>query len=165
LSVIPIEIPPLCERREDIPLLADYFLKKYARSFGKEIKLDPAVLKVLDIYSWPGNIRELENLMERLAALNEKGVISIDELPEFVLNQASRVHRVLLNIPPAGVDLEQVERYLIREALERNNWNQSQAARFLSITRNTLIYRMQKFGLSVAEAEDDKPSAALTNEA
>jgi two-component system NtrC family response regulator len=119
----------------------------------------------LDIYSWPGNIRELENLMERLAALNEKGVISIDELPEFVLNQASRVHRVLLNIPPAGVDLEQVERYLIREALERNNWNQSQAARFLSITRNTLIYRMQKFGLSVAEAEDDKPSAALTNEA
>lgn len=165
LSVIPIEIPPLRERRDDIPLLADFFLKKYARSFGKELKLDAEVLKVLDIYPWPGNIRELENLMERLAALNEEGVITVDDLPDHVANQASSVDRLLLNIPPDGVALEQVERELIREALERNDWNQTRAARFLQITRNTLIYRMQKFGLSLPGADESETLGTVSKEA
>jgi two-component system NtrC family response regulator len=160
-NVIPIEIPPLCERREDIPLLADFFLKKYTRIFGKELKLHSEVLRIFDVYPWPGNIRELENLMERLAALNDGGTITIADLPEFVLNQASRAHRVLLNIPPEGVDLEGVERDLIRAALERNDWNQTHAARFLRISRNTLIYRMQKFGISLPEGAGSQPSAEL----
>ncbi len=147
LSVIPIELPTLAERREDIPLLADHFLKKYADKFGKSLKLDSKVFKILDIYSWPGNIRELENLMERLAALHEDGVITVEDLPDFVLNEASKFGPVLLNIPPDGVDLDQVEQDLIREALVRNQWNQSRAARFLRISRNTLIYRMQKYGI------------------
>ena len=121
-------------------------------------------MRVLDIYPWPGNIRELENLMERLVALNDGGVITVDSLPDFLLDQASSAHRVLLNIPPDGVNLEEVERDLIRAALERNNWNQTHAARFLHITRNTLIYRMQKFGLSLPEAADSQPSAELTEE-
>jgi two-component system NtrC family response regulator len=154
LNVIPIEIPPLCQRREDIPLLADFFLRKYAKSFGRELKLHPDVLKILDVYPWPGNIRELENLMERLAALHEGGFIKAEDLPDYILSQTSRVHRVLLNIPPEGVDLEQVERDLIREALERNEWNQSRAARFLRITRNTLIYRMQKYGLVMSRTSE-----------
>jgi DNA-binding NtrC family response regulator len=151
LSVIPIELPTLSERREDIPLLADFFLRRYAEKFGKKLKLDREVFKNLDVYPWPGNIRELENLMERLAALHEGGLITVEDLPDFMRNRASKIGQVLLNIPPDGVDLEKVERDLIREALERNHWNQSRAARFLKISRNTLIYRMQKHGLAVAE--------------
>lgn len=147
LSVIPVRLPSLSERREDIPLLADFFLKKYARKFGKELTLHREVFKVLDVYPWPGNIRELENLMERAAALHEGGTIKVTDLPEGMLNRASKIGPVLLNIPPDGVDLEQVEKDLIREALERSRWNQSRAARFLRITRNTLIYRMQKYGI------------------
>jgi two-component system NtrC family response regulator len=151
LSVIPIELPKLSERREDIPLLADLFLRRYAEKFGKKLKLDREVFKNLDVYPWPGNIRELENLMERLAALHEGGLITVEDLPDFMRNRASKIGQVLVNIPPDGVDLEKVERDLIREALERNHWNQSRAARFLKISRNTLIYRMQKHGLAVAE--------------
>lgn len=165
LNVIPIEIPPLCQRREDIPIMANFFLRKYAQIFGKELKLDPAVFKIFDVYSWPGNIRELENLMERLAALNEDGDITLNDLPDSVLSQASRVHRVLLNIPPDGVDLEKVERDLIRVSLEKNDWNQSRAARFLRITRNTLIYRMQKFGLAAPEGAQSESPEAVTEEA
>ena len=168
LSVIPIQIPPLHERREDIPLLADFFLKKYTRIFGKELRLDSEVLRVFDVYPWPGNIRELENLMERLAALNDggtSGTITVADLPDFVLDQASRAHRVLLNIPPEGVDLEEVERDLIRAALERNDWNQTHAARFLRITRNTLIYRMQKFGLTTHAGVSSQSSATIAEEA
>lgn len=153
LSVIPIELPTLAERREDIPLLASHFLKKYADKFGKSLKLDRKVFKILDVYSWPGNIRELENLMERLAALHEGGVITVEDLPDFVLHEASQIGPVLLNIPPDGVDLDQVEQDLIREALVRNQWNQSRAARFLRISRNTLIYRMQKYGIHSPPAE------------
>jgi two-component system NtrC family response regulator len=150
LSVIPIQLPSLSERRHDIPLLADFFLKKYSQKFGKELTLDREVFKMLDVYPWPGNIRELENLMERLAALHDGGTITVDDLPEYMLNRASKIGPVLLNIPPDGVDLEQVDKNLIREALERNQWNQTRAARFLRISRNTLIYRMQKYGLTEA---------------
>jgi two-component system NtrC family response regulator len=138
LSVIPIELPPLRERREDIPLLADFFLKRYGGKFRKELKLDRRVFKILDDYPWPGNIRELENLMERLAALHESGVIHADDLPTHLLNQPAAVGDVLVRIPPGGIDLEKVERDLLREALERSDWNQSRAARFLRISRNTL---------------------------
>jgi two-component system NtrC family response regulator len=150
LVVIPIQLPSLSERRHDIPLLADFFLNKYSQKFGKELMLDREVFKILDVYPWPGNIRELENLMERLAALHEGGTITVDDLPEYLLNRASKIGPVLLNIPPDGVDLEQVDRDLIREALERNQWNQTRAARFLRISRNTMIYRMQKYGLTEA---------------
>ena len=95
--------------------------------------------------------------MERLVALNDS-VVTVDSLPDFLLNQASSAHRVLLRSPPEGVDLVEVERDLIRAALERNNWNQTHAARFLHITRNTLIYRMQKFGISLPEVAGSQPS-------
>jgi DNA-binding NtrC family response regulator len=164
LIVIPIEIPPLCERREDIPLLADFFLKKYAGIFDKDLKLDSEVLRVFDVYPWPGNIRELENLMERLAALNDGGTLTVADLPDFVLDQASHAHGVLLNIPRDGVALEEVERDLIRTALERNDWNQTHAARFLRITRNTLIYRMQKSGISMPEGADAQRAVEFSEE-
>ena len=148
LSVIPIELPPLRERRADVPLLADHFLDKYARKFGKELKLERSVFRILERYPWPGNIRELENLMERLAALHPAGTVSPGDLPENFTSDASTVGEVLLQIPAEGLDLQKLEEGLIKEALERNDWNQTRAAKFLGLTRNTLTYRMQKFGLS-----------------
>jgi two-component system NtrC family response regulator len=152
LSVIPITLPPLRERREDIPLLAHFFLGKYAEKFGKALSLERKVLRVLDSYAWPGNIRELENLMERLAALTEEERITVEDLPGFMTRPASEVGEFMMTLPPDGVSMDKVEEYLLREALRRNDANQTRAARFLRITRNTLIYRMQKYGLSTKEA-------------
>jgi len=147
LAVIPIELPPLRQRREDIPLLAVRFLDKYATNFGKALSLSRPVFPVLEAYAWPGNIRELENLMERLAALHAEGTITPEDLPANVRNGTSSVGKLVLQIPPQGLDLQEVEEELIREALERHDWNQTRAAKFLGLTRNTLIYRMQKYGL------------------
>ena len=157
LSVIPITLPPLRERREDIPLLANQFLVKYTQKFGRELSLDRTVLKVLDGYSWPGNIRELENLMERLAALSEGPTVQLEDLPTFLTQQSTGIDDFVLNLPPEGVALDKVEEFLIREALRRNEGNQTRAAKFLRITRNTLIYRMQKYGLA---HHDDSASSA-----
>jgi two-component system NtrC family response regulator len=151
LSVIPITVPPLRERREDIPLLTHFFLGHYAQKFRKELSLDRTVLKVFDSYAWPGNIRELENLMERLAALTEEERITVEDLPGFMTRPASEVGDFVMNLPPEGIAMDRVEEYLLREALRRNDGNQTRAAKFLRITRNTLIYRMQKYGLSQKE--------------
>ncbi|HEX9784613.1 MAG TPA: sigma-54 dependent transcriptional regulator [Opitutaceae bacterium] len=151
LSVIPITLPPLRERREDIPLLAHFFLDKYAQKFGKKLSLDRKVLKIFDSHAWPGNIRELENLMERLAALTEGQEITVEDLPSFMTSPSLQVSELIINLPPDGVAMDKVEEYLLREALRRNDWNQTRAAKFLRITRNTLIYRMQKYGLSQKE--------------
>ncbi len=161
LSVIPITVPPLRERREDVPLLAHFFLGKYAQKFGKELSLDRKVLKVFDSYAWPGNIRELENLMERLAALTEEEHITVEDLPSFMTSPLSEVGEFVMNLPPDGVSMDKVEEYLLREALRRNDGNQTRAAKFLRITRNTLIYRMQKYGLSPKESS---PAAETVQE-
>ncbi len=148
LAVIPIELPPLRERATDVPVLADHFLDKYARKFGKKLELDRSVFPILERYPWPGNIRELENLMERLAALHPAGTVLPEDLPESFRSGASTVGEVVVQIPAEGLDLQKLEEGLIKEALERNDWNQTRAAKFLGLTRNTLIYRMQKFGLN-----------------
>lgn len=148
LAVIPIELPPLRERATDVPVLADHFLDKYARKFGKKLELDRSVFPILERYPWPGNIRELENLMERLAALHPAGTVMPKDLPESFRSGASTVGEVVVQIPAEGLDLQKLEEGLIKEALERNDWNQTRAAKFLGLTRNTLIYRMQKFGLN-----------------
>ena len=168
LSVIPITLPPLRERREDIPLLANQFLVKYTQKFGRELSMDRTVLKVLDGYSWPGNIRELENLMERLAALVEGPTILLEDLPTFLTHQSTGIDDFVLNLPADGVALDKVEEFLIREALRRNEGNQTRAAKFLRITRNTLIYRIQKYGLahhesSASAADSDPEPSESTN--
>jgi len=156
LSVIPITLPPLQERREDIPLLAQSFLNRYSQRFGKQLSLDREVLKTFDSYAWPGNIREIENLMERLAALTEGDRVTVRDLPGFMTSASSGGNEFILNLPPHGVALDKVEEYLLKEALRRNDGNQTRAAKFLHITRNTLIYRMQKYGLSPKETAPAK---------
>jgi two-component system response regulator AtoC len=152
LSVIPIVIPPLRERKEDIPLLVDYFVNDYNIRFKKSIKgVTPEALTILTYYDWPGNVRELKNAIERAAILLDQGFVDADLLPvrilEFTGEPASLPGQGALAIPSQGIDLYQVEKELIRLALAKARGNQTQASRLLSISRDTLRYKMKKYGL------------------
>ena len=142
LSVIPIHLPPLRERRKDIPLLLRYFCIKHG---SEKIVFDKEALETLIMHPWPGNVRELENTVERLLIMRSGNVISLSDLPEKIREHGTGV--AILKLPDEGYSLEQLEREIVVEALERNNWNQTSAARFLRIPRHTLIYRMEKYGI------------------
>ncbi len=145
LAIIPIELPPLRERPDDIPLLIEYFLKRF--SAGAPIIVSPAAFECLKAYNWPGNVRELQNAMERLVVLNHGDVIEPEHLPaKFCAAPTAKRSRVV-ELPPEGYSLETLEREVVVQALERNDWNQTRAADFLQIPRHTLIYRMEKYDI------------------
>ncbi|WP_202708620.1 sigma-54-dependent transcriptional regulator [Sporosalibacterium faouarense] len=144
LNVIPIELPPLRERKEDIVSLVDYFLDKYCKEIGRnKMEISKNALDYLIDYKWKGNIRELENIIERLVILNQKGKIEKTDLPKDILYQEQA--NTDFTLPTEGINLEEVEQSLIRQALESTDYNQSKAAKLLGITRHTLIYRMDKY--------------------
>ena len=145
LSVIPIHLPPLRERRKDIPLLIHYFCGKHG---NEKVTFDKDALHALVMYPWPGNVRELENTVERLLIMRNNDVISIDELPEKVIASDTSGGAVIM-LPDEGYSLEQLEREVVVQALERNHWNQTAAARFPRIPRHTLIYRLEKYGIEI----------------
>jgi two-component system, NtrC family, response regulator len=148
LNVVPLRIPPLRERTEDIPLLVEHFLRKQAERHARPApRLSSTVFDKFERYDWPGNIRELENLIERLVVLAKTDSVGADDLPEALQQELPRYGGVRLDLPPAGIILEEVEKGLVKEALRRCAGNQSAAARFLGVSRQTLIYRMQKYGL------------------
>jgi DNA-binding NtrC family response regulator len=149
LDVVPLRMPPLRERKEDIALLAEHFLLKHARRHGRPIpRLEPEAVARLEAYAWPGNVRELENAMERLVVLARADTVGVADLPEPVRDDASVFGGVRVQLPDEGIVLDEVERDLIVEALRRCKGNQSAASRFLGISRQTLIYRLQKYGLT-----------------
>lgn len=151
LAVVPIELPALRERREDIPLLAEHFLKQACEHHGYgNLKLSPEVFARISAYAFPGNVRELENLIERMVVLARGGVLTLEDLPEHVRRPSAHAANVSLNLPPEGLSIEEVEREIIRQALQMHDGNQTRTARYLDITRSALIYRMQKHGLSTA---------------
>ncbi|HLK18846.1 MAG TPA: sigma-54 dependent transcriptional regulator [Bryobacteraceae bacterium] len=146
LNVLPINIPPLRERKEDIPYLAGHFVKKLSKDLGSPVQSisDAAMQRLLD-YHWPGNVRELENVLERSMVLAngsvlEAGDIKLDTAPSARFSVAD-------NFLPEGTTLDQYEQSIIREALKRANGNKSQAARMLGLTRNALRYRLSQMGL------------------
>jgi two-component system NtrC family response regulator len=147
LKVVPIHLPPLRERRSDIPLLFSHFIKEQAMRDDKPLlKVDQKVIQVLEHLDWPGNVRELENLAYRLVALDSKGIIELDDLPEGV-KEAPQGKKDPFSIPHSGLNLEEwIDRIYVM-ALEKNNWNQSKTARFLNVSRNQVLYRMDKRGL------------------
>ncbi|MCX7604347.1 MAG: sigma 54-interacting transcriptional regulator, partial [Bryobacteraceae bacterium] len=148
LSVIPLELPPLRERPDDIPALVEHFFLKSRERHGRpELRLPPALVSSFTAWHWPGNVRELENVIEGLVVLAPGDEISWNDLPENLRRQPGPANALNIEIPPQGVSLEAVERSLILEALKRCDWNQSRAARFLDISRKTLIYRMEKYNL------------------
>jgi transcriptional regulator with PAS, ATPase and Fis domain len=149
LQVIPIYLPPLRERREDIIPLATYFIENYNREFNKNVTgISKMAEKLLVDYSWPGNIRELKNVIERALILGNDELLMIEHLPlEIVAKTATATTQVFAyKLPPEGVDIEEVERDLIRQALETSDGNQSKAAKKLNLGIDAFRYRMKKFG-------------------
>mgnify|MGYP000303696315 FL=1 len=148
LNVIPIKIPPLRERKQDIPLLVKYFLQKYSLETGRRgMTISDSALDKLKTYSWPGNIRELQNVIERAVILSPGREITEDQLPPEIVKRDRQVELDEFKLPKNGVNLNDLEKSLIKQALDMTNDNQTEAARLLGITRHTLIYRMEKYGL------------------
>jgi DNA-binding NtrC family response regulator len=148
LHVVAITLPPLRDRKGDIPLLAAHFLSQ-SRKPGCGVDKD--AMRILEAYDWPGNVRELENVLERALVLCGGDKIGPEHLPETLLHKEKSYGNVSMEIPEAGLSLEDLERALILEALERHGWNQSRAASFLGLTRPTLVYRMEKHGIKKIE--------------
>jgi two-component system NtrC family response regulator len=148
LNVAPLEVPPLRERREDIPLFVQLFAERICRRYNRPLlRIGPAVLHKLEAHHWPGNVRELENVVERLVVFSRGEEADMECLPGEILEPRLKVGRASISLPPEGVALEELERDVIAEALERTGGNQTRAARFLQVSRNVLVYRMQKYGL------------------
>jgi DNA-binding NtrC family response regulator len=144
LQVLPIVLPPLRDRVGDIPLLANYYVARYNTEFRKRVRgLTPGAMTVLQEHSWPGNIRELRNAIERAMLLLESDWIRAEDVTTLVRNGSS----VLFRLPADGVRLEDVERQLLVQALERAGGNQTQAGHLLGINRDQVRYRAEKFGL------------------
>jgi transcriptional regulator with PAS, ATPase and Fis domain len=143
LNVIPIALPPLRERRTDVPLLVEHFLVKHGEP-GRERKIAPDALEALVRYSWPGNVRELESVVERTLLLADGDVIGLEDLPAAVRMRGDIARGVPVDIPDEGLDIEALERRLIRRALEKAEGNVTRAARLLGLSRRTLQYRLEK---------------------
>jgi transcriptional regulator with GAF, ATPase, and Fis domain len=164
LNVLPVHLPPLRERVGDLALLIDYFLLLHGRKNGlPAIRLEAEAAARLEQYRWPGNVREVENLVERLVILSEDDVIRVSDLPDYVLNAAPAcadnedpVSLHDLRLPPEGVDLngfiQSIEDRLILQALSRTGGNKTLAAELLRLNRTTLIERMRKKGLALQPA-------------
>lgn len=152
LNVVPLELPALHQRREDIELLASHFFDHFAKAHELELPmLSKETLKVLRSYSWPGNIRELRNLCERLSILLSGRVIEPENLPREFCRAATASVITGNNtfvLPEFGVQLDALEADIIFQALTRTRGNRSKSARLLGISRDTLLYRMQKHGLA-----------------
>jgi transcriptional regulator with PAS, ATPase and Fis domain len=141
LKVVTIELPPLRERISDLPLLFDYFLKKYSSRFGKRLAVDPVVLTYLESCTWPGNVRQLENVAERGVALNTSGVFTVEDLPEEI--RALPTGTTKFKDGP-WLTLEQLEERYIREVVEAAEGNMSKAADILGIDRRTLYRKLER---------------------
>jgi DNA-binding NtrC family response regulator len=145
LAVIPIELPPLRQRADDIPLLVKYFLKRF--SHGRQVDISAAALQCMAAYSWPGNVRELQNALERMVVLNRDESLDLHHLPAKIRSNKTVSRGQVVDLPAEGYPLERIEREVVVQALERNDWNQTRAAAFLQIPRHTLIYRMEKYDI------------------
>ena len=162
LNVIRIEVPPLRERREDIRPLAEHFLVRCAAEQGKELRaISPDALRALEAYSFPGNVRELENVIERAVALATGPTIGLGDLPRELSGAAAQPTPSLVGLPEEGCNLDdvlsEVERRLLLQALERSGGVRTQAAKLLGVTLRSLRYRLQKQALGTAE--DDAPES------
>jgi two-component system NtrC family response regulator len=162
LAVIPLQLPPLRERPDDVPELVHHFFSQGKTKHGKpDLVLPDSLLPYFCAYRWPGNVRELENVIERLIVLSRGHEVTINDLPEPLRRERPALESLQLDLPPHGISLEAVEKELILRALKMFNWHQTRAAQYLDLSRKTLIYRMEKFGLrrELYEAEPGKPAA------
>jgi DNA-binding NtrC family response regulator len=158
INVVPILIPPLRERKEDIPLLIDHFVKKFGAENNKNVKgISKEALEVVMQYEWPGNIRELENLIERVITLTSNEYIQLNELPPF-FKGVQKVDGLKESVLDGKVSFlqaeEEFEREVILDALKKTNYVQSHAAEILGISRRILKYKMDKLGINQGKLKD-----------
>jgi transcriptional regulator with PAS, ATPase and Fis domain len=152
LNVIPIVIPPLRDRREDIPEIAARFLKRAAVEHGRpQPEISPEAMRLLVAFDWPGNVRQLESILERALLLSEKSVLGADDLPPEIRRPRGAAAAVHVEIPAEGIDIEEVERALLVQAMEKADWVIARAARLLHLTYRTMQYRLEKFGIRKPE--------------
>jgi len=146
LNVLPIVLPPLRTRTDDIPALVHYFVDTYNREFRKRVRgVSDEAMRRLQMYGWPGNIRELRNAVERAMLLVEGDELTADQFPV----ASAAINRLTegVALPASGIDLEQLERSLVVQALDRSGWNQTRAAALLGLNRDQIRYRIEKFKL------------------
>jgi two-component system response regulator AtoC len=166
LQVMPIPLPPLRERIGDIPRLVNYYIDRYNREFRKRVKgASPEALVMLEQYRWPGNIRELRNAIERAMLLMDREWLQPDDFTTLMRTASSQSQ---FRLPPGGLVLEDVERQLVVQALERAQGNQTRAGQLLGINRDQVRYRIEKFGLGrpsaprKRELDDDEPASVAS---
>lgn len=152
LNVIPIRVPPLRERVDDIPLLARHFVVAHCNKMGKaQVEVSPEAMDAMGKFTWTGNVRELQNVLERAVALCNGERVELSDLPPNVANFVALPKAGLSELPPGGIDLEalvsELEINLIKQALERGKYSQKKAAELLSLSPRSLRYRLQKYGL------------------
>jgi two-component system response regulator AtoC len=151
LKVIPIDLPPLRERKEDIPFLVSHFISRFNAEFKRKVKgISPEAQELLMNYDWPGNVRELKNVIERAIILESEEIILPEHLPAELRNgmASERDKRAFqLKIPPHGLSIEKLEESLLRQALMMTGKNQTKAAKLLGLGRDALRYRMRKIGM------------------
>ncbi|MBW2272206.1 MAG: sigma-54-dependent Fis family transcriptional regulator [Deltaproteobacteria bacterium] len=160
INVVPIHVPPLRERREDVRLLAETFLQRRTEEYGRELRFSQPAVSALERYPWPGNVRELENAVEHGATLCESGVIEFENLPEPVRSTGTtEALRDEWRSGRAGFEeiVSRFERELLLEALERCSWNQTRAATALGITRRLLKLKMDRFELETPDRPRRSP--------
>jgi two-component system response regulator AtoC len=146
LNVLPIELPPLRARPDDIALLVSYYVDMFNTEFRKHVRgVEPDAMAALKAYGWPGNVRELRNVVERAMLLAEGPTLTVGDVPAAAAGSVRLTEQVPL--PAAGIDLEQLERSLVVQALERSGWNQTKAAGMLGLNRDQIRYRVEKFKL------------------
>jgi two-component system, NtrC family, response regulator AtoC len=149
LNIITVDVPPLRERREDITLLVDHFLKRFATEFRKPVNdISSEALRKLESYEWPGNVRELKNVIERAVLLGSGPVVAADDLTMGRTSVAApEKDKKLFSLPAKGFKFDELEKDIVLQALERTAWNQTRAGELLGMTRDQIHYRMEKFGL------------------
>lgn len=159
LAVIPIMLPPLRDRKDDIPLLVDEFFERNKHKNGKPgLRLPSSLMAYFEDYRWPGNVRELENLVERIVVLCRSDTVSLTDLPERLIgDRAAAAETAEIPLETQGLSLEAMERGMIVQALRKFDWNQTQAARHLEISRKTLMYRIAKYGIE-REFTESRPN-------
>ena len=170
LNVLPLELPPLRERDADVVLLIHHFLSLHACRKGKmAIQVNEDAMAIMKRYSWPGNVREVENLVERLVVLNEDGIVRPTELPDYVIHNATPKHQTTAQVflPSDGVDLDafldKIEDGFIQQALERSRGNKTLAAELLNLNRTTFIERLRKKGMLQSTRPGSLPSTVVNN--
>jgi len=150
LNVLSIDIPPLRERRTDLPVLIDYFVKKHTRGTNRSITFSTDARHLLEDYGYPGNVRQLESAIDRAILLCEDDKVTLDDLPPEMTHgtrPSAAVADELFKLPAEGINFEDVERSLIMEAMDRTDNNITKSAKLLGLTFRTLQYRLEKFGI------------------